>query len=383
MNFNSLEDYSKHIWSMREFTKDELINLYWQFSHEIAKNKVFPFIIQGNIQWKSEKLNNGVSNGKITLISNYYEQVGKHIYDKPVKNYLQMYMNLYEIWGLIDIDLDSQNVIESKHQIEANIDRVICLTDLMSLIFSSSLDWYPARYLNLKIIQSTFPERKEESSEEWVCLPLSRSQEHSTSTIIEDINLEGELLPYLNIFDTMPDNIKPVIKTALNWHANGNKHISELNRFVNYWESMELLGSYFFKHLSEAKIKCIPKSKKQEEIMKILETAEIQKRNCMEIVHQCNEIKNPSIQTKMKSYLNLIYSSDEKNEIINQLFNEDLEDNPSLYQLRNRIAHGDISEHEFETVHTIKEKLYQIRKLSRNMILTTIKKSDYLSNNFK
>jgi len=159
---NDLSKFMKNIISMRRLTNVQLINTYWRQAHQIAKTGRLGFIIQGNLQWESEKPVGVKDNDGLWLKSNRYNPIGKHIAEEPVRTYLQWYMNLYEIWGTIDINLDPNNPSTSMPLIEKAIKKKSCINSLLSLLFGVSVRWHPARYGLIKHISiSSSPKREE------------------------------------------------------------------------------------------------------------------------------------------------------------------------------------------------------------------------------
>ena len=60
------------------------------------------------------------------------------------------------------------------------------------------------------------------------------------------------------------------------------------------------------------------------------------------------------------------------------LFEPDEKSGKSLYQIRNEIAHGRISERDFERVESMRHRLFDARNISREIIIETINKAESL-----
>jgi hypothetical protein len=172
---NSLEQFMRHSMSMRQLTSVELVNTYWQHSHKIADTGRMSFIIRGNVSWESDQLD-GISSKSLWLKTNRFDPIGKHITTDPLRTYLQWYMNLYEIWGTININIDPTDAKISKPIIEKHIERIAGITNAMSLLFSASLHWIPALYSEITHVPlPSLPHTDEYKS--WDCTPLRRSQD--------------------------------------------------------------------------------------------------------------------------------------------------------------------------------------------------------------
>ena len=60
------------------------------------------------------------------------------------------------------------------------------------------------------------------------------------------------------------------------------------------------------------------------------------------------------------------------------LFESDEISGKSLYRIRNEIAHGSISERDFEIVESMRHRLFDARNISREIIIETINKAERL-----
>lgn len=367
---DSFKKFIHHTMSMRKLTNVELFNTYWRQAHQIARTGRLGFIIRGNLSWES-KHPQGVSGSiGIWLKSNRYEPVGKHIAEEPVRTYLQWYMNIYEIWGTLAIRIDPNDASASKPLIEQALEKVACVSNAMSFLCGASLRWFPASYVWVR--HEPMPPPPEQAiTESWDCIPLLRSQDESTSIVINDEYVTDQLFPLVDRIEAMPSAVQTVIKTAIDWHAQANRYTSGLNRFVNYWESIELLGNHFY---MESK----SKEEKKNQIMSLLKN--VTYTNCEKLVIECKEIIDPSARTKITSFLHLIAEQDtDLQRIENALFHGDGKNRKSLNKIRNEIAHGIISEHDFETVAALSHRLVNAQHISEEIILRSINSAEQLA----
>ncbi len=361
MNNDELIDFAIHAQSMHNLTKVELVNTYWTHANEISKTKRLAFIIRGNGLWES-KSSEGIfdKNNNYWLKSNIYNSIGQI-------DFYQIRSNNFEIWGTINVDIDPKNSTNSKLIIKQALEKVTSLANTMSLFFCVSLRWYPARYQFINV--SNHGEADKEVTKEWRCISLPRSFEEQSSIVISDESIRNNLFPIINIIESLPPDIRTVIRTAIDWHASGNYHLSGLNRFLNYWESIELLAHFFYGKLSSHIVGRKTEGQKKDAIIKILENKKIEKNNCMNIIKICNEIRNPTIREKIRSFLYVITAPDGTE---NALFEPDETSGKSLYDIRNDIAHGKLSEHHFNSIESITQKLSEIRIISLEIIKLSI-----------
>jgi len=210
----SFKKFIHHTMSMRQLTNVELVNTYWQQAHQIARTDRLGFIIRGNLSWES-KHPQGVSGSiGIWLKSNRYEPVGKHIAEEPVRTYLQWYMNIYEIWGTLAIRIDPNDASASKPLIEQALEKVTCVSNAISFLCGTSLRWFPASYAWVR--HEPMPPPPERAiTESWDCIPLPRSQDESTSIVINDEYITNQLFPLIDRIEAMPSAVQTVIKTAI------------------------------------------------------------------------------------------------------------------------------------------------------------------------
>ena len=375
MTSDSLTRFMHHMMKMRQLTKVELINTYWQHALKIGDTGRLAFIIRGNMSWESERPD-GVMGGKgVWLKSNRYEPEGKHVAEEPVRTYLQWYMNIYEIWGTIAVTIDPNDALASKPLIKQALEKVTCINNTMSLLFGASLRWYPALYTRIRHVSIPPPPEREET-ESWDCLPLARSQEEQTSIVVSDEAITHRLLPLVGEIESLPVPIRTVIKRAIDWHGQANRHTSGLNRFVNYWQSIELLGNFFYDRLPAGVVQRKTTEEKRRDIVDLLKNG-VKLDNCMDVVTRCNEIRDPSARARIVAFLKVIADHER---IEAELFKPDDKTGKSLYKIRNDIVHGRISEHDFEDIEVLGNRLFDAQKISSEIIWLSIKNAEKIKN---
>lgn len=361
---SGLAEFAQKMLSMRKITMNNLINTYWLFENEINESNQMGFVIHGNIQWKSTRDWVDCPDGML-LKSNMYDPSGKHILDSPVRNYLQSNMNIYEIWGLIPTDINGKDAASSEPILVDNIKRINFITNSFSFLYGASLEWYPARYWKVRQINISHPPEKEET-EKWVCVPVSRSQAESTSSVIQDKDIKLIFQPFIQMVDSIPDgrgNFKEIIQTAISWHSFGNRFTSGLYSFNSYWSSFELLANWFY-NISEK----ISRNEKRKAIMRII-SDEITLENCLPKILECSEIINPTARMKLEKLLENLPEGDT---IKKTIFSRDNVIKKSLFDLRNEVAHGKISDDHLKLKGHLQVMLRYARIASRRIILGAI-----------
>ena len=252
MSHDDLTEFWKHTQSMRNLTKNEIVNMYWTHAEEIAKEQNLTFIIRGNLKWKSEYPNGVRITENLLLKSNLYEGEGKSIFHERVRRYLQWDMNLFEIWGIIDVDIDPNDAENSKPKIMAALNTIVVITDALSFLLGVSLQWWPGRLLRYEVKGQTIQFEQNARASDWNVFPL-RQQEERTSTSLEDKHIFFELIPFIKELERIPPELGKRIKTAINWHSTANRISNGLNRYLNYWSSIELLGTWYYDELNAGK----------------------------------------------------------------------------------------------------------------------------------
>ena len=95
----------------------------------------------------------------------------------------------------------------------------------------------------------------------------------------------------------------------------------------------------------------------------------------MKIIQECNGIRDPSAKIKILSFLGIIANRERMHKA---LFKPDEKSGKSLYDIRNDIAHGNMSERDFEEVESMRHRINHARSISREIIFETINKAERL-----
>ena len=76
-----------------------------------------------------------------------------------------MYLNTYEIGGTIDIDVSQDDLENAKVEIIHALNKITILKNSISLLSESSLDWYPATYIEVEVLNVPSPPKKDKTRE--------------------------------------------------------------------------------------------------------------------------------------------------------------------------------------------------------------------------
>ncbi|MBD3343040.1 MAG: hypothetical protein GF353_28340 [Candidatus Lokiarchaeota archaeon] len=359
---------------MYRLTKDDIVNTYWQNISESIQNGFFSYIIRGGLQWQQkEKIKLSSKDDKIWLQSNFQDFIGKPIDHNPVKLYLQLYMNLYEIWGGIKFKTNFKDENEAKIEIENCISDVSLLSDIISLMTASSITWYPARYSMIRNIADPSIKKEQLPEHEKICYPLPKSQEEHTSAILENDHINKYIIPLFDFIRNINNlEISTLLRRAISWHSQGNYLGSGLNRFLNYWESIELVSYFFYNKLPNSKIGKLNRSERKKKVKNLL-SQKITDKNCLQIANECSQLIQPSVKKIMCNTLGLITN---RNDIEKLLFSEHKNTGKSIYDIRNDIAHGNYCNNDFEFRNIVQKSLYDISKFSRIILIDVINNID-------
>lgn len=373
---SDFEKYVRQAFRMRQITRNQLVNTYWSHIEEIERLGFVAFVIRGSLAWKAETKRQIFSQmNYVWLKSDYYDPIGKSIFSEPVKIYLQQHLNQYDIWGGIKVQVDNQNAETTKESLEQAIRDISLLCNLASLTTRASLTWLPARYTEVNVIEG-IPDKsitKETSShKEWVCIPLPRQQEEQTSVLVNDDYIERELFPLFDaILRVGYDEVAALFRRSIAWHSIGNFLGSGLNRFLNYWEAVELLAHYFFRKFPAEVTKRPTRSERKAQILDIMTKEPITLANCLAIADKCAGIMQSSIRTEMQSVIPILMGA---SDFAEKFFEPDDITHRSLYDIRNDIAHGNYCDHDLEFTELVEQRLDDMFVYSEAVIVAAVQR---------
>jgi hypothetical protein len=250
----AFQEFIRRTHEMFALTDDHVVNTYWQHAQEVVDNGFVAFVLRGSLSWKSLRRQRVTSaDGSLWLQSDLYDPVGKHIAEEPVRWHMQFNLNLSDVWGGLRTEFNPGNAKEAKDALGLAVRDISLLANLASLHTGASMSWLPARYLEVNVEPVPSPVRDLTPRKEWLCLPLSRYAEAHDGVSVGDAFVEQRLMPLFDLIRAIHnDMLAGVIRRAIAWHASGNYLGSGLNRFVNLWESIELLGEFFYSKIKSS-----------------------------------------------------------------------------------------------------------------------------------
>lgn len=361
--------------SIFDLSKSQIVNQYLYMKDAINKTGKLAFILKGNLAWDSDK-KDGLEIDNIWLQSKHIKLgEGINFDELPINFQYQMTINIHEIWGAFKVNLKEEKKNEAVKKIEDSIDNIISLSNIMSFLTGASLQWYPAAYGNVQ--HRVRKREKKEDYYSWECEPFHKDGEGYMSFDIKDDFILEKVIPLFKGLESLHDKISTPINSALDWHTEANRYTAGINRFVHYWQSIELLGNYFYANLNADIVDKKSNETKKDNIIDVLGDQNLNKlnnKNFLKKIKKSYEIYNPPIRTKLLSYLNLIGVGSKYEEM---LFGKN-DSNQGLYGIRNDIVHGRISNRDFEKTASYRDRLNLAQKISRDIIIKSISSSNIL-----
>ncbi len=370
------QEYVRHTQAVYRLTKDHVINSYWQHAAEIQRNGFVAFILRGALAWESESRQRITSpSGAVWLQSDHYDPVGKHIAAEPVRLHMQLNLNLNDIWGGLEVSLNPADEAGSHRTLERTVADIALMSNLASFLTGVSISWLPARYVRVGALNVQPPPVEQSESLDWRCLPLARDSESHQGFVADDTFIQQNLMPCFESVQAISNpKLAGILRRALSWHARGNYLGSGLNRFVNYWETIELLCHFLYDELPATVLKKPSKAERQTQLQWLFDP----KCSIADLKERANEAANivrPSIKTKLETALPVLINDDS---VVSQLFIGD-EKSKSLYHIRNDIAHGNSADHEIDFTDLVSKRLYEIQQLSEYVLTAFMRQSSVLA----
>jgi hypothetical protein len=189
-----------------------------------------------------------------------------------------------------------------------------------------------------------------------------------TNTNIENQHIETEILPLFSSITSLGDNaFSLVLRTAINWHAQGHTIQAGLSRYLSYWASIELLGTFLYDHLPETMTGRRSKAERQKAVFELLRSP-IDEKDGLALVDKLSEIRRPTVRTKL---LVLSHWTADRDALERRLFTKN--GGYSLYQIRNDIAHGNVGLHHHDFLEVVRDRLDDMRGISQHIITRLIR----------
>ena len=315
------------------------------YREEIIREKELGFIIRGNLAWIPE--GSKIERDSYQLESQLLELNGKNINNiDHFKNYLQMYENTFEIWGIKKINFGTDQ--EEDNKIMYSVRELITLSNIISLLNDVSVQLLPAR-INKK---------KEQSYAPIDLARMPRSTEEMMHTRVKDNNIEY-CIDLSILINNMPQSkFKKIIERSIYWHAQANNYLNSISRFTFHWKAIEIIADYFFKKETKDEYELLQKELKN-----------LTQKNYEDIIFNCYNLIKTSVKEKIINMLGIIRNHEQ---LIGLLFEKDEEAKISPYALRNKIAHGGLSDYDFKTTQKLGKLFDNTQKASKSLLLELI-----------
>lgn len=371
------QEYVRRTQAMHRLTKDHVINSYWQHAVEIQRNGFVAFILRGALAWESESRQRITSpSGAVWLQSDHYDPEGKHIAAEPVRLHMQLNLNLNDIWGGVKISINPADEVASHGALESAVRDIALVSNLASFLTGTSMSWLPARYLQVRDLNVQPPPSESSESGDWRCLPLSREFQLHQGAVGNDMFVGQELLPLFESIRALSNTeLAGVLCRALSWHASGNYLGSGLNRFVNYWETIELIGHFFYSKLPSTVLDVLSKAERQTHLRDIFARDLTDATSRWSAGEDIARLVRPSARTILEAVLPILFKD---SSILAQLFSASHESGKSMYQIRNDIAHGNATDHEVDFTDLVSKRLYEMQQLSKAVVTAVLHTSSEL-----
>ncbi|MCZ7682427.1 MAG: hypothetical protein M5U28_28010 [Sandaracinaceae bacterium] len=208
-------------------------------------------------------------------------------------------------------------------------------------------------------------------------IPMEEAAE-TTSSVLTDDWIRGGLSAFLYALRSVSDsNVRRTLEVALSWHAQANR-IGGLGQYAQYWASIELLASFFYEYCKPEFIGRKSNDAIRAEVLARLNDMASKELN--ETIRDCGELLRPTAQTKVRALLSVIFpkpqKEDRRDKIRGLLFAKEngpdgkpIRNSKSLYDIRNDVAHGNISALDRDYYDQHAERLHQFRSVSQAFIL--------------
>lgn len=196
-----------------------------------------------------------------------------------------------------------------------------------------------------------------------------------TYRIIDDNWVEKVLKPLVSVLVRVPDpDVRAVLESAINWHAQANS-LHDLGRYVHYWASIELLGAFFYRYLDPQYAGRQAPSDVEAKVLRML--LDMNSKNYRSTVKDCHQLLHPSIRQQILALCGIVLPIE--SQVRGLLFGTKrtkagapVDGARSMFDIRNDIAHGNISHHMRDYLDKNSDVLERFRAVSQDIILATL-----------
>jgi len=174
---------------------------------------------------------------------------------------------------------------------------------------------------------------------------------------------------------SIPDeHVRRTVEAALSLHAQANA-LRGQGRYLHYWASIELLGAFFYEYLDASYLGRATQAETETSVLRKL--LDINSKNYRDTITECHRLLRPTARQQIIALAKLVLPG--RPEIRKTLFDKarDAKGRPvegarSMYDIRNDIAHGNVSPLLREYFDENVEVLERFQGLSQEFILAVL-----------
>jgi hypothetical protein len=174
--------------------------------------------------------------------------------------------------------------------------------------------------------------------------------------------------------------LRTALETGLNLVWEGNS-ASGTARFVCYWNAIEYLSIYLYDALPDAAVSRPSRAEAEVELLRLF--LDVKTKNIHSTADAIAALKRPSPRKKINAVAKVLET--EHSTVINdgadftsRLFRNGSDGEPSLYDIRNAIAHGRAYEDVQKYTAQHQSRVHEMRLVSRVFVLWAIRQSAHL-----
>lgn len=343
------DKYFKALSKVRQFNISE-ISRAALLQKEMLDNEGIEFMVFSNLKIEKQiKFDNGLE-----LVPCFYPELNSVNFNDPLHQAsAQMHKRaryLYDGWLPIT-NWDAINISEKLESIE----EVLSLFSLTGMIY---FEWEPKYFYKRKTNEIIYAD-----------------------THLKEISIVDEITVFANDLNKLDKKDRLVIYKSISWINKAKASNDPITAFLFYMLSIENLVHYIEESAKNSsaflKIRTISDDEKDK-----------QRKDCIHNMLKDIQIDNEPWKIVQKTYTDCVYGI--KNRIERQMnrafkegsklrtvFNEKI-NKKSLYDIRSKIAHGDVNTLNVDEIDEINSRLYDMSNLAINYILSVLYKCDIL-----
>lgn len=349
---------------MQELTNDDVIQEIWSHWGEQTPGRV-DFVLRGHVAWES-RLDEEIDVGVGWIRPTVYEPVRSGPDFEDFGSAIREYGAGVPVKCTIDSKAE-----EASREIFGALSRISLMADVLGFLTGFSVQWRPAR-----LVECVYggPRRDGGSAATIHTKRFMRIDPHQelTATVLDDDYMRNVFGRVVRDIWTMPEPIGPILQTAVSWQAQA-ANVRGLGRYVHYWASVELLAEFLDANLPASVTKRTPDSEIKQKILENLLSVDGQ--NYMKKVEACGELARPSVRGRVKRIAALIEFDEAR------LFSAPKGDK-SLYQIRNDIAHGNVSHSDRTYISRHSKQLERFPEAARDFVVGVAQRARVIAKEF-